>query len=175
MKVRLDQIPAGGLPVSFEAPGVGPEQLGPQVARVTRAPRVELTLDRQGGLVRARGRFQVGLEVICSRCLAQMELDLTGPIEILFAPQSLGQGDPAEEIGLSEEDMDVVFYDGDELDLGQTLAGEIGLAVPMAPVCRDGCQGICPHCGKPLAGGRCSCRDRETDPRWAKLAQLKKS
>lgn len=73
---------------------------------------------------------------------------------------------------LGEDELEVAFYEGGEVDLGQALLDELSLTLPMAPLCRPYCPGICPVCGRQLSEGACGCRSQETDPRWAKLAKL---
>ncbi|MGH2730855.1 MAG: YceD family protein, partial [Actinomycetota bacterium] len=47
------------------------------------------------------------------------------------------------------------------------------LALPLNPVCRASCKGLCAHCGADLNRGPCNCAAEETDPRWAPLAALR--
>ena len=43
------------------------------------------------------------------------------------------------------------------------------LALPLAPVCREDCPGLCPRCGARLADVDQGHRHDEVDPRWAAL------
>ena len=47
------------------------------------------------------------------------------------------------------------------------------LALPLAPLCRPDCAGLCPTCGADLNAGECSCPRGEVDPRWAALDALR--
>lgn len=168
MKVRLEDIPPEGLQVEFGDQAARPADLGEVVEEVLGAPRAEGLLERRGELVIFRGRFDARVKLACSRCLAPVEMDLEGPISVTFRPQ------PApgkEEVRLEDDELDVIFYAGAEVDLGAALRDEVGLALPMAPVCAENCRGICPRCGKPA--GQCACREKDVDPRLAKLAELK--
>ncbi len=171
VKVRLDDIPPEGLEVEFRDNRATAGDLGPQVCGLPSAPWVRVCLERRGDLVLGKGRYRSKVEVACSRCLRPGELDLEGPVEWLFRPPEPAAGD---EIQLGEDELDVTFYQDGELDLAQALRDELGLALPIAPLCRDDCPGLCPACGKPLEDGACQCRPREIDPRWAKLAELDK-
>lgn len=171
MKVRLEDIPPEGLEVAFEDRLAKPAELGDQVAGLTAPPQARLRLERQGELVLGRGGYRAGLRLVCSRCLQEVEAQVGGPLEWVFGP--VQPVSDAEEVQLNGEDMDALPYEGDELDLAQALRGEIGLSLPMAPLCRPDCRGLCPACGKPLAEGDCGCRQGKSDPRWAKLAELK--
>jgi len=60
------------------------------------------------------------------------------------------------------------------LDLTEAIRQNAIVAIPMKPLCREDCAGICPKCGKDLNQGECGCPTEEVDPRWAKLLKLKK-
>ena len=61
------------------------------------------------------------------------------------------------------------------LDLTEALRQYALLAIPMRPLCREDCAGLCPTCGHNLNQGACGCSHREIDPRWAKLSKLASS
>jgi len=170
MRVRVEDIPPEGLEVAFSCARLKPGVMGPQVNRVMEPPRAELHLSRQGEMILARGTFQAVLELTCSRCLASVPYRVSGPLEMVFCPPPLPV--EGEEMELSQEDMEVIFFQGEEIDLDQGLLEEVALGLPMAPLCSPECRGLCPGCGRPLAQGSCDCQDKGGDPRWAKLAQL---
>jgi uncharacterized protein len=171
MKVALTDIPAEGKELSFSDTAAEPRDLGPQVEAVQQAPAARLRLERDGDMVTARGAYTAELVLSCSRCLGPVPLHLEGELDWTFRP--LVQED-REEIQLAEDELEVSFYEDGRVDLGQALRDEIGLALPMAPLCRPECAGLCPVCGKPVKPGEPCCRKDSVDPRWAKLAQLKK-
>ena len=49
------------------------------------------------------------------------------------------------------------------------------LELPLAPLCRPDCAGLCPTCGADLNEGPCACPPAEGDPRWAALDALRSS
>lgn len=169
MKVRLEDIPPEGLEVEFRDHRARPQDLGEVVTEITSVPWARLRLEKQGEQVLARGRYRAGVRLVCSRCLQPGQAELSGPVELVFSPP---QAPAAEEVRLGGDDLDLVFFEGDELDLAQALRDEIGLNLPMAPLCRAECAGLCPVCGRDLNQGRCDCRRDQVDPRWAKLAKL---
>ena len=73
----------------------------------------------------------------------------------------------------SDDDVDFAPFEGDEIDLGELFREQILLAIPMTPLCREECKGLCPVCGADLNAGECSCERGEIDPRWSALADLK--
>lgn len=170
MKVRLEDIGPEGLDVSFEATGLRAEDLGDQAAGIVRPPVAEFHLSRSGDTVRARGKVEAGLSLRCSRCLAEYPFELAAELDIYFRPHPSSQAD---EVELESDELEVVHFASDEIDLGQALVEEISLALPMAPVCGEDCQGLCSGCGRRLSEGDCGCQKKEVDPRLAKLAGLK--
>ena len=68
--------------------------------------------------------------------------------------------------------LDVDFYDKDEIDVGVLIETETTLALPMKPLCREGCLGLCPVCGGNRNLVQCDCQQRAPDPRLAALKDL---
>jgi uncharacterized protein len=60
----------------------------------------------------------------------------------------------------------------DTIDLGPLVRDAIVLELPMAPLCREDCRGLCPQCGADRNEGDCSCAAPK-DPRWANLDVLR--
>jgi uncharacterized protein len=58
--------------------------------------------------------------------------------------------------------------------IGHVVANEIALLLPMQPLCREDCAGICPCCGADFNQGSCNCARENIDPRWEKLKNLLK-
>jgi len=170
MKVAVKDIQPEGLAVSFSDHAARAGDLGPQVESVARAPRAQLRLEREGELVIAKGVYSAELVLTCSRCLGPHAVSRQGVLDWVFRPLP---GDAPEELHLAGEEMELSFYRDGLIDLAQALRDELGLALPMAPLCREDCLGLCPVCGRPIKPGEACCRQDKMDPRWAKLAQLK--
>jgi uncharacterized protein len=77
------------------------------------------------------------------------------------------------ELCVEEPDDEETTYrlDGDVLDLAPIVHDACILELPLAPLCSEGCLGICPECGVNRNVERCPCA-APTDPRWAALAAL---
>ena len=73
-----------------------------------------------------------------------------------------------------EQDAGEIYHlDGDLLDLEPAFRDAVVLALPMSPLCREDCPGLCAECGAPLAdAGPGHRHDAAVDPRWAALQQL---
>jgi DUF177 domain-containing protein len=72
-----------------------------------------------------------------------------------------------------EQDDDERYLDGDLLDLEPAFRDAVVLALPMSPLCREDCPGLCAECGVPLAdAGPGHRHGAAADPRWAALKQF---
>jgi DUF177 domain-containing protein len=132
--------------------------------------RGEIRFADPGYLLTATYSYQQTLS--CQRCLEPLVEAVEQPLQLLLLP-----GAPASkgaEHMLAEEELGVVEVDeDDEVDLRPLLIEQIQLNVPMKPLCRPDCAGICPSCGASLNAGACGCDKEEIDPRWKALQALK--
>lgn len=126
-------------------------------------------LDQGGFLLRARVSYDQTLA--CQRCLGSVTEPVDEEVELLLLRHERGADEEERELG--EKDLGVVVVDGDEVDLQPILVEQIQLNVPMRPLCREECAGLCPTCGADLNQGRCDCVNETVDPRWAGLAVLR--
>jgi len=167
VKVELSRVDIE--PRSFaERVELSAEDLDPAVVVGPMAVDVVGEVRRLGGGLRAEGRVVVAGSVRCGRCLDPVSWQT----EESFAVE-LEQRPAGPEASLADEDgREVVFVDGDLLDLAELAAEQVLLALPVRVLCRDDCAGLCPRCGanRNLAGA-CRCRD-DVDPRWNALRDL---
>jgi uncharacterized protein len=78
----------------------------------------------------------------------------------------------ADSVELGADDLDVDFYENDELDLSRLVENETTLALPMKPLCRPDCRGLCAVCGANRNVVMCTCAPHPPDPRLAALRDL---
>jgi uncharacterized protein len=131
----------------------------PAGAEVKLAVMLEAVSD--GVLVTAAAAAPVTAE--CARCLAPV----ASSVDVTF--RELYEYDPAP-VG---EDEDQLLLDGELIDLEPALRDAVVLALPLAPLCRAYCPGLCHDCGVPLAqAGPGHRHEAAPDPRWARLRQL---
>jgi len=57
----------------------------------------------------------------------------------------------------------------DSIDLEPLVREAVILELPLVPLCRPDCAGLCPTCGADLNQGACGCVTTSVDPRWAAL------
>jgi uncharacterized protein len=114
-----------------------------------------------GGGYSLRLRFDAGLAGPCMRCLAPANPTIGVDVREVDAP---GGGD----------ELSSPYVDDEQLDLSGWAHDAFALALPDQLLCRDECAGLCPECGADLnAAGADHTHEREPDPRWAKLRELK--
>jgi uncharacterized protein len=122
-----------------------------------------------GYFLRARLSYEQSLS--CNRCLKPIVEPVASNVELMILverPQESG-GDHE----LHEKDLGVLYLAEEVLETDPILIEQLQLNVPMKPLCRPDCQGLCPVCGADRNAGACSCAEASTDPRWASLAALK--
>lgn len=70
------------------------------------------------------------------------------------------------------EEDDTYHYQGEVIDLREMIKDQVLLELPLAPLCRPGCKGLCPICGSDLNFVQCNCITDQRDPRWSALDVL---
>jgi uncharacterized protein len=107
--------------------------------------------------------FDVSLEGPCFRCLTDAEL----PVSLRLREYEATKPE-------SEEER-TEYLEDDRLDLSAWAHDAIALALPDKILCRSGCAGLCPVCGKDLNAEPHEHTEEVADPRWAALESLRKS
>lgn len=113
---------------------------------------------------KAKARF------VCDRCLAEVPLDVEAGFGIVFMqPGAAGSDDDVlgtDDFRLLKKDEDIVLDD--------SVREALLLEIPNKILCSEACKGICPRCGSDLNKKTCGCAADQVDPRWEKLAEIRK-
>jgi len=106
---------------------------------------------------------------VCSRCLAGVVVPMRIDFTEEFLPKvDMRTGAPAPK----PEDPEAFRIDAEHtLDLEEAVRQWWTAAVPMQPLCRPDCRGLCARCGQDLNAGPCACQPDE-DERWSPLRKL---
>src|SRR5579872_3465096 len=155
-----------------------PEDLRLELVRVPVGSEVQLSLKfeavTEGVLVSGTATAPVAGE--CARCLGPVDQTVTVSFLELYryCDERPGRArDLERESGLDDDEDEERFLDGDLLDLEPAFRDAVVLALPMSPLCREDCPGLCVDCGVPLAeAGPGHTHEGRTDPRWAGLEKL---
>ena len=166
----FDLRPLGRQPGSFRdetRTALVPVDLGSGLALVPAGAEVALDLRfeavTEGVLV--TGSAVAPLTGECARCLDQLSTTTEVSFQELYLYESGAQDE--------EADDEERFLDGDQLDLEPAFRDAVVLALPLSPLCREDCPGLCPECGAHLAeAGPDHGHGEDVDPRWAALRQI---
>jgi uncharacterized protein len=132
--------------------------------------RISLKLWRDSGALVVEGQAACSLRFACARCLEKFTADISFPVELsyMFRDEPTVV-DPWEDGDALRE----ITPDTMEINLGPDIFDGLVLTLPIKPLCRDDCRGLCPKCYTNLNQGQCSCRVEPVDPRWDELKQLR--
>lgn len=132
---------------------------------------VGLRAEKHAQEVRVRGSFAAELELPCARCLEPVKVPLAAEFDQFY--QSHKDHRLVGEIELQEKDTEIAFYFGDFIEVSDIIREQILLGLPMKPVCREDCRGLCLYCGKNRNLDACNCQALFLDPRFAQLLKIK--
>ncbi|MDH3525467.1 MAG: DUF177 domain-containing protein [Acidobacteriota bacterium] len=142
--------------------------------------RLVLRAHRMGEDICIEGEVHGSLELECGRCLARYRHRLREPLRLVLEPA--GDRVPADPEGAEAlardglclgEDLEAGWYRGSEIQLGSLTREVVSLALPVKPLCREECPGLCPVCGSDLATESCGCREVPVHSPFAALAALR--
>ncbi|MGW4160878.1 YceD family protein [Streptomyces sp. NPDC004788] len=153
-----------------------PSDLG--IAGVVAVPEgdpveIELRLESVMEGVLVTGTARASAEGECVRCLEPVEFDLDADFQEMFSyPDSDDRGrSKAAADDEAEDDEDMIPLEDGMFDLEPVLRDAVVLALPMQPVCREDCEGLCSECGINLNENPDHHHDA-VDIRWAALQEL---
>ena len=115
----------------------------------------ELSVTKIGSNVRVEGPVRCVMRLFCDRCLEAFSLPVSAHLGIELAPA--GDRSTLPEVELAGEEMDLDYFEGDELELDPYVYEEVMLAIPIKALCDEACKGICPVCGKNQNTEACKC------------------
>jgi uncharacterized protein len=167
MWINILDIPEEGLEQEFDLPIIINNNAIPDTATA----RIKLL--RFGKKILVDGTVKVIVALKCSRCLS----DVSCPVDLDFREEynPADETEPEGKQELSGDEMDIGFYKGEEIDLAGIVKEQVLLEVPMKPLCKIDCRGICSRCGTDINVQSCNCKDDHIDPRLAPLAKYKES
>jgi uncharacterized protein len=104
-----------------------------------------------------KGSLKFSVEQACARCAENFALKVTHPFDVALAHVHAIRPRSAELTEESEE-LDVNYFEGNEIQLNPILEEQFFLSIPFQSVCQSDCKGICQKCGKNLNEGTCMCK-----------------
>ncbi|MFB0613864.1 YceD family protein [Aurantiacibacter poecillastricola] len=88
-----------------------------------------LVLDTEGSEVNVTGPLRARIVQSCAVSGEDLPVTIVEEIALRFVPESDWAEEDAEEVELSEDELDAVPYDGTQFDLGEAVAQSLGLAI----------------------------------------------
>jgi uncharacterized protein len=120
----------------------------------------DLTLEAVDGGVVVTGTVSSRWEGECRRCLTGIDGELSVQVRELFR-RGGGEAEGTYQMG------------EDHLNLREMVLDSLFASLPLLPLCRADCRGICPRCGTDRNVEDCGCEEVEVDPRWSALNVLR--
>jgi uncharacterized protein len=171
MRFKINEIGAEGLPlkvavtadwVAAACPDIEARPGGKGLALVGR-------IEKMGEDYLLRAELRGEMESTCARCLEPAVVRIDVPLAVTFVSTEADKTD-------DDEDPDVIAFKGGEIDVGEEVRDEILLALPINPVCKESCRGLCSVCGGNLNLAACGCkRDAAPVGAFAALGKVKLS
>ncbi|MGB5660320.1 MAG: DUF177 domain-containing protein [Thermoanaerobaculia bacterium] len=129
------------------------------------------SVERENGVFRLDGRLEYEQTVTCGRCLEPLVLPVESDVRLRLVTTAPAAAEG--EIELTEDDLETVYVEGEEMDTLQLVREQLLLNIPMRSLCSEECLGLCPTCGANRNCESCGCDQVEVDPRWEALKNLR--
>jgi uncharacterized protein len=186
MKLEVERLTAEPSPFAYEEGGGWWSARMPREASLPRDVaepfRVTGIAYRGGGSedILLEGTITGAFELECARCLARYRHRLREPFRFVLEPA--GMRTPAEPEAAEAlvrdgmclaDEVELGWYRGSEIQLDSVCLELISLALPVKPLCRDDCAGLCPRCGADRNESPCGCSEAAPNSPFAVLAALR--
>lgn len=184
LTVQVERIPDSGLDMVGQLTATELEERlnadGDTGFKLPEGAALELHVAKIENVIRVTGQIGCTVASQCARCLADavMVLDTKVDMTLFPAADSKSQERADDELehhytGLDTTGVTSGVYDGETLDTGDIIRELLLLELPMTPLCKDSCAGLCSSCGQNLNLGPCECSTEDVDPRWQALKEIK--
>ena len=126
------------------------------------------------------GALEGEIQLECGRCLARYRAPIREPFRMLLEPAGARVPADPETAGalardgvcLSDE-LESGWFQGSEIDLSALFHEVIALGLPVQPLCREDCKGLCPRCGVDRNETTCECVETNPASPFAVLQALR--
>lgn len=176
LKIPIDAIGAGGLDRETEIDASSLPLLDALIRRdeihFTKPVYAHIHAKPAGDQMVVTGNVKTAVKQLCNRCLDPFETVIKTEFSAIARSEALEEDGGDSEMELMTEDMDIIHYHGNTLDLRDEIAQQIIMALPFSPLCDSGCKGLCIHCGANLNQASCDCRTSSGDTPFSILKTL---
>ena len=183
MKILVDRLEPTPAPHAFRADeGWWLQRLPPGDRVVELAAPFEISVNAHlmGEDLFLDGEIRGCLSLECARCIARYRHRLQEAFQLVAEPAGTRlPADPEAAEALARDglclgdELAVGWYQGGEIHLDALCFEVISLALPVKPLCREDCAGLCARCGAELERGPCGCEETHPSSPFAVLATLR--
>ena len=179
MEILIEQIKEDGLVFEFdksvETFPVLAEMVANGECEFAVPIRTALRAQRIGDMVEIDGDIEASVRLPCSRCLQPFETPLNSHFAFTYMRRATDVIEETElqEVELSAENMGIVYFQGQKIDLKDTIQEQVVMEFPLRALCKQDCKGLCPKCGADLNEDPCDCDRRSSPGKFAVLENLK--
>ncbi len=169
MKIIVSKIPDEG--VAIHSIGTAKSlDIMPSDLILDEDVQIDAMVNRLDRVFFVDGTLRTSLHLMCSRCAGEFSYYVD--TKFYCQEEPAGNADTEMEIGLHKGDMDIDHYTGDEVELNNIFREQVILSVPMHPLCKTECRGLCPKCGQNLNVNKCDCREEEAQNPFSVIKKL---
>ncbi len=177
--LHIEQIKAKEIYREFEVDPhslpVIAEMVKSQACEFRKSLKISIKAFKIRELYEVEGYFQTRIRIGCSRCLRDFEAPLASDFALTYTKEVPGMMDVLDEkeIELRLEEIGLLHFRGEEINLQQGIQEQIVMAFPLQPLCAEDCKGLCPQCGADLSQKDCGCTHEVSSNKFAVLKNLK--
>lgn len=154
MKVFINKIPDDGIEIHSNE-NAGTLNISDSDILLEDNVRVEAKITHEGPVLFVDGSLKTVIHLTCSRCAVDFLFDVDTFFHCHEEPASHASKEVS--LFLLKKDLDIDHYGGNEIELNDIFREQLMLAVPMHPLCKPDCKGLCTYCGLSLNTGTCNC------------------
>lgn len=166
MNLELRKIEAEGTDFHFSQSAEDLE-IAANGVKFPSAVEIDLTATMIGDEIICQGEIYTEVEIECSRCLDLFDMPIEAHLQ--FVVQMI---DSPQELESEDDDFEVIPKTQTTYDISPRVRDAVTLSIPLKPLCREDCKGLCPMCGTNLNENTCDCTPDKTDERWDALKNL---
>jgi uncharacterized protein len=180
MHIHLDQLNQRELLLEFEEkPETFPviaDMIKQKECDVLAPIKIRLRVYQVSDIIEVEGNLETRIRLFCSRCLQAYETPLASRFDLTYTPSisdDIEAFDHQKELELKAQDLGLIFFNGEEIDLMEGIQEQAVLAIPTQPLCQHRCKGLCSKCGADLNEVDCGCDRKPQNSQFSALKNLK--